>query len=419
MFHRKKEEDTEFSEEKRNQFIREQIRPQRKRQIILWIKRFVILLAAACIFGGVAGGLIVYIQNHFSKPREDKVKISTYSSSLPETSGLPEKAETQGNEMNLNKANRFTQRLAAVGSKLDASLVGVKSKSSARGWLIGEGSSQTVEYGLLVQESETAYDILTTQDVVQGQTSVIVQLMDDTTVEGTILGSDIQLNIAMICIQKSDIEEDLVSQMKVAKLGKGLEMTKGTNVIAVGCPNGVPGSVAIGRIINDMVDGSITDGEVQLYCTDIPFVENGNGVVLDTGGNVIGILTTGFIEETGTMGLSFIKLSEIMPVLELLQQKKNAPYLGIEGTSLDITRAKAHKLEVGAYVTEVYSGSPAYESGMRVADVIVKVDDNAVSGMTDIYQELLEKKTGDTVVYTVSRTTGNQQIRKKIKVKLG
>lgn len=105
--------------------------------------------------------------------------------------------------------------------------------------------------------------------------------------------------------------------------------------------------------------------------------------------------------------------------MELLQRKKNAPNLGIEGISLSISAAKAHDLDVGAYVTEVYAGSPAYEGGMRVADVITKVDDTAISSMIDLYQELLKKKSGDTVIYTVSRKSGKQKIRKELKIKLG
>ena len=54
-----------------------------------------------------------------------------------------------------------------------------------------------------------------------------------------------------------------------------------------------------------------------------------------------------------------------------------------------------------------------------MADVITKVDDTAISSMIDLYQELLKKKSGDTVIYTVSRKSGKQKIKKELKIKLG
>lgn len=425
MFHGKKEEDTAVLREKRNQFIREQVRPQKRRQIILWLKRLLLLVSSACIFGAVAGGMIVFVENHFSEP-EEEAEIGKLVSNLPEVPALSEEPEptatsvvVEGKEITLSRVDKISQRLAAVGSRLDASLVGVKAKSKAKDWLEGKVNSQAVEYGLLVQETTNFYYILTTCNVVQGQGVVTVQLMDDTTVEGTVLGSDIQLNMAIVRLKKSQIEQSLLAQMAVAQFGNGMGMLEGTNVIAVGCPNGVLRSVVTGQITNDSVRASVTDGEVQLYCTDIPYAEHSNGVVLNTRGRVIGILTTDFTEKTGEVGLSFVRLSGVVPVMELLQKKKNAPHLGIEGTSLSVTVAKAHQLDVGAYITEVHAGSPAYEGGMRVADVITKVDDTAISSMIDLYQELLKKKSGDTVIYTVSRKSGKQKIKKELKIKLG
>ena len=151
----------------------------------------------------------------------------------------------------------------------------------------------------------------------------------------------------------------------------------------------------------------------------MPYTEQANGVVIDIKGSVVGIITTNFTEKMGTTGLSFIKMSGVTAALELLQAGKSAPYLGIEGISLSVTAARAHQLEVGAYVTEVYAGSPAYEGGMRVADVITKVDDSVISGMADIYRELLKKRAGDTVTYMVTRKSGKRQLEKQLKIKLG
>lgn len=409
----KKKKDTAGHDEERYQFIKEQVRPQQRKYLIKWFKRLGFLLFAAVLFGIIAGSVIVYIQNYLLRPKE-VVKISTYTDVPEETPGEIGKTAIDNNT-SLAKLNKITQRLAAVGEKLDTSLVGIKQRSSAQNLLVGV-NSQTTAYGLLIQQTESYIYILTTNQVVEGQSTVVVQMSDNTVVEGTLLGSDTQLNLAIIRVQKSDMEAQLLSKMKVARLGSGRGLVNGTNVIAVGAPNGVLRSVVLGRITNTSINASITDGEIQLYCTDMPYTDKGNGVVLDTKGRVIGVLTTDFTEQTGLSGLSFIRISDVLNVIELLKRKQSAPYLGIEGKSLSSTVAEAHKLEKGAYVTEVYSGSPAYDGGMRVADVITRIDGDKVSTMSDIYRALLEHRPGDMVTYTISRKSGKEQFTKQLKI---
>ena len=49
-------------QEEKYQFIREQIRPQRKKKILVWLGRFIMIAAMACIFGMIAGTIILYMQ---------------------------------------------------------------------------------------------------------------------------------------------------------------------------------------------------------------------------------------------------------------------------------------------------------------------------------------------------------------------
>lgn len=402
--------------------MKEQVRPQQRKQAFQWLRRAGILVAAAVLFGVIAGSIIVLFQNRFVKPKENIVTIDTYTAEPvepekteePEKIQEPQKVET----LSLRQVNKITQRLAAVGTGMSPSIVGIMPESSAQSILSGEISNMPMAYGLIVQETDKKYYVLTTDTIVQERSYVQVQLADHTMIEGRVLGSDAQLNMAVVQIEKSDVKTNLLAQMTAAQLGNGMSLLNGSNVIAVGCPNGVLRSVVVGTITNDSVKGAITDGEVQLYCTTIPYTGAGNGVVLDVAGRVVGILSTGFTEKTGTTGLAFIKIANIMPVIELLKEKQNAPYLGMEGSTLSLTMARAHQLEMGAYVTEVYSDSPAYKGGMRVADVITKVDGKKVSSMADIYQSLLKHKPGDKLTYTVSRKAGKEQIEKKLKIEL-
>ena len=56
---------------------------------------------------------------------------------------------------------------------------------------------------------------------------------------------------------------------------------------------------------------------------------------------------------------------------------------------------------------------------MRVADVITEIDGETVSGMWDVYRNLMRHASDDKITYTISRKSGNKKVKKKIKVTLG
>lgn len=421
MWNKRKDEDRDLHSEKRYQFIREQVRPKRREQAVCFLKRLAAVVVFAGVFGGIAGGIIVTMQKHSVRAFPETAAVATPSPEPPQETSTPaEKKEKKSEEkaVSLSDYHRLTKRLAAVGTRMDSALVGIQTKENAKNWFNQNKSGRRMAYGLIFHSASSYYDVLTTSDIVQEQERVNVQLMDDTVIEGIILGSDEQLNLAVVRIKKKDIAPELRKQMTAAELVEGLGLTTGANVIAIGSPNGVLHSVVMGTVTNDSICASLVDGEVQLYSTDISYSSVGNGVVLDTVGHVVGVITTEFAEETGTTGLSFVKLSDVTTLISLLQKRMKTPYLGIEGKTLSVINAKAHHLEIGAYVTEVYSGTPAYKAGMRVADVITEIDGEAVSGMSDVYHNLMEHRTEDKVTYTVSRKSGNKKLTKKIKVTL-
>lgn len=426
MWNKRKGMNTDFHEEKRYQFIREQVRPQKKVQAYLLLKRLGILVITAFIFGGIVGGCIVFIQNHFRVDSEEVVQINTYTPAptpMPKETSTPvstgKEKRSGKKELTLSDMNQLTKKLSAVGTEMDSAIVGVMRKEDTANWLERHDSGRSVVYGMIFGESGKYYDILTTCEVIQRQPLVYIQLMDDTLVKGAVLGSDAQLNLAVVRIKKEDIGADILERMTVVKLGTGFGLSNGTNLVAVGCPDGILYSVFFGMITNNSIYASITDGEIQVYCTNIPYSEDGNGFVLDIEGRVIGVITTAFKEETGTTGMAFIKISHVTALLGILQKKGMIPYIGIEGRTLDESVAKAHNLEEGAYLTEVYSGAPAYEAGLRVADVITQINGQKITGMTDIYNDLLNRKSNDKVIYTVHRKSGNERVAKQIRIKLG
>lgn len=289
------------------------------------------IVCICSFFGVIAGGIIVLLQNRFVKPKEQIVNMAPHSASPEEATEVPVhySGEQEEQEISFSKANDFTKRLAAVGDKAKASLVGISKESSMQDWAEGQKSGQTMGYGVIIEETKTFYYILTDRNIVKGHSAVTVYLMDDTTIEGTVLGSDTHLDLAVLRISRMEIKTKVSGQMKPVKTGEKAGLSNGLNVIAVGCPNGVLNSVVTGRITNDSVCAGITDGEIQLYCTDIPYSQEGSGIVLNTAGKIVGVIATVFTEKTGTTGMAFIGVTDVVNVFELLKQKKAPHTLGL------------------------------------------------------------------------------------------
>ncbi|MDD7403308.1 MAG: PDZ domain-containing protein [Butyribacter sp.] len=422
MLNRKKQQENDFQQEKKYQFIREQIRPQRRKQarnLLCWI---LATIGLACLAGGITSVVITGMQKGSQEKSASQATLLPEQSAEPDATNAPESSEKDVSNkswMTLKKWNRLSEELSAVGTNAGGCVVGVSGKENAKDWFENKDNGKTVTYGMIIKENGTSFDILTSYDVLNGQSEVNVILENDVRTNAEILGSDAQLNLAVIRIAKAGINQDTLSKMTAAKMGNGLNLKKGTNVVAVGCPNGVLHSVVTGTITNDTVSASVTDGEVEMFITDMPYANAGNGVVLDLNEKVVGIITTEFKETTGTAGLSFINISSVREIIERLQKKETIPYLGCEGQTVSVAMANSHNVVAGAYITDVYSDSPAYKGGMRVADVITHIDGQEITAMSDIHQILLKHEKGDTIRCTISRKSGKNKVSKVLRVKLG
>ncbi|MCD7824516.1 MAG: S1C family serine protease [Clostridiaceae bacterium] len=424
MIQRKKQnEKKDAHRDERYQFMKEQVQPQKKKNLAAVLKKAGLIFLSACFFGVVAGSIILAMQKYADDKEQEEKKQETYrADEEPPSSPLPSggaDGKSVKKKMSVEGWNDLSERLAAVGTGQQGCVVQVQGVEDSK-WFSEDDSTETGSAaGILFAESDRYFDIMTTSDVTEDQSEVEVLVSEDIKVTGEILGVDARVNIAVIRIRKSKIDKEVLSGMKIAVFGSSSSLVNGSSVVAIGCPNGVMYSVMTGQVTNDDLRASITDGELNLYSTSMSYSDCNSGVVLDTDGKVVGVIAQGFEQTAGTTALSFIDIDNISGIMEILQQKEEMPYMGFTGRTISETAASAHGLKQGAYVTEVYSSAPAYESGMRVADVITEMDGETVTGMADVYQILLRHKTDDIIAYTVYRKSGKKLVKKELSIVLG
>jgi putative serine protease PepD len=125
-------------------------------------------------------------------------------------------------------------------------------------------------------------EILTNAHVVAGARNVQVKLSDGTTLPGQVLGVQQNDDLAII---KANIPHDKLS---VVKIGDSSKLRAGQQVIAIGNPFGLEGSVTQG-IVSGLRSGA-TDGSADAIQIDAAINPgNSGGPLLDTDGNLIGI----------------------------------------------------------------------------------------------------------------------------------
>jgi serine protease Do len=235
--------------------------------------------------------------------------------------------------------------------------------------------------------------LLTSAHALVGAERVRVVLDDGRRYEGTVLGTDLPTDVAVIAIDAKGLP--------VAVLGHSADLAVGVPVVALGGPSEVDGAppVATGVIsaLERRLDvaGTSLHGLVQ---TDAPVgLRWSGGPLVDASGAVIG-LTTGLAGEGAGFGFA----TPIDVVRRAAEQLLTAgrvahAWLGIEGADLSAAKAEAMGLPGGAVVQRVVTGSPAASGGLQPGDVITDIDGRSVSSSSGLVVAMRHQSPGQDV----------------------
>ena len=391
------------NEEERYRFVREQIMPQKKQKAVRFLYKLGTTVILALVFGVLGGLSFVAVTELFSSETSANGGTEGDTVTSMETDSLPgdtvSAMGTDGNSgesasYSLEQYKALSEEMAAVGSRCNPFIVSV-SQSGDSSWLSGEGQN-TPQCGVLFQET----------------------YHNGRSVSAEVLGTDTDLGIVVLKIQKEDVSEETQAVIKVADFAGSSSLSLGTPLIALGCPDGVMYSVKCGSVINDSMKAEIIDGEVSLYGSDLAYCSGGNAILVSIKGKVVGITTNAFNDVSGENGMAFLGTSDISPIIQGLAEGREKAYLGIRGCDVEEDCLENLGVSEGVYVTEVISRSPAYEGNMRVTDVIVQINDQKISNLKQLYECLLTLPSDEKISVTVKRQVGKSITEKELQVVL-
>ena len=305
--------------------------------------------------------------------------------------------------------------VVAIADVAGKSVVGVTVRSVSNTVFGGTSTSDSEGSGIIYTADGyivTNYHVI--EDAISNQSisKVYVTLPNsDEEIEASIIGADSVTDIAVIKIQKEGLSAATFDDSNNLKVGE--------LVVAIGNPLGreLAGSITVGYV--SALNRTLTSNgrTYKLLQTDAAINPgNSGGALVSSSGKVIGINTVK-IGATDVEGIEFAIPSNIAkPIVdELIKNGKIVrPYIGISGISLDDNMAKRYNLVKGVYVAKIESSSAAYNAGIKVGDVIVKIDDKEITTIEELNEIKNSKSVGDTVKITVYRDGKNTEINVKL-----
>ena len=247
---------------------------------------------------------------------------------------------------------------------------------------------------------DTRGNVLTNAHVVNGSTTVSVQIFGQSTVyQAKVLGTDAGDDIALIQIQNP-------GQLTPVPLGSSSGLQVGDPVVAIGNALGLsPGGPSVTSGIISALNRSLNTGSERLsglIQTDAPINPgNSGGPLVDGGGKVVG-MNTAISNDGQNIGFA-IPVDRVVPLIATLKNG-NVPARGQGFLGVNLANATSG----GAQISSVQNGSPAAAAGLQVGDVIIAIDGQPVSSSTDAADLITADAPGTKVTVTYLRSGATQ-----------
>ena len=257
--------------------------------------------------------------------------------------------------------------------------------------------------------------IVTNNHVISGAQQIQVTLSNGQMYTAQVAGTDTTTDLAVIKLDNPP------SDLKAVEFADSDKLAVGEDVMAIGNPLGYDDTATTGIVsalnrpvtVTDDSGSDIVTNAVQIDAAINP--GNSGGPTFNAAGQVIGInssiaSTATSSDSAGSIGIGFAIPSNLVKRVanEIIKDGKvKHVALGVTITTGTVeadgvTRAGA-KVTAGTSGSAVVSGSPADKAGLKVGDVIVAYDGNAVSSTYSLLGYVRASALNDKVTLTIVR----------------
>ncbi|MCF6365806.1 MAG: Do family serine endopeptidase [Bacteroidales bacterium] len=264
--------------------------------------------------------------------------------------------------------------------------------------------------------------IVTNNHVIENANNIEIVLNDNRTFSAKLIGRDPATDIALVKIEAENLPTIPYGNSDALKVGEW--------VLAVGNPFNLTSTVTAG-IVSAKERNINLLRQKQQYAIE-SFIQtdaavnpgNSGGALVNTNGELVGI-NTAIASQTGSYtGYSFaVPVTIVKKVVSDLMEYGTVQraLLGINIKDVDSKIAEELDLEKpeGIYVVNVNTGSAAEDAGIKIKDVIIKINETKVEKVSELQEQISRFSPGDKIDVWVLRNNKLKKFLVELKNSLG
>jgi len=237
--------------------------------------------------------------------------------------------------------------------------------------------------------------IITNHHVIKGAEEITVVLSDRREFEAKIIVSDKRTDLAILKIEK------LKDRLPFLSLRDSDDLEVGDLVLAIGNPFGVGQTVTSG-IVSALARTQIGINDLNFFIQTDAAINPGNsgGALVSLDGKLVGINSAIYSKGGGSVGIGFaIPTNMVRTVLTSLVHGGRVirPWIGAKAQSVtsDIATSISMTRPLGVLVNRIYPNGPFDRSGIKVGDVIFRIDKHDVNDVESLRFRIVTHPIGE------------------------
>ena len=271
---------------------------------------------------------------------------------------------------------------------------------------------QSAGSGVIVDAGDGT--VITNYHVIKNADEVHVGLVDGRSFDAEIVGTDPELDIAIL-----KIDADKLTALPIADSSK---IRVGDFVVAIGNPFGLGQTVTTGVVSALGRSGLGMDGYENFIQTDASINPgNSGGALVNLRGELVGINTAIISPAGGNVGIGFaiptnMASASMNQIVRYGEVKRGQLGIGIQDITAELREAFDLKNgQKGVLVTSIAEGSPAEDAGLQTGDIVLSVNGQNTVSTSQLRSRIAMYPIGEEVSLQVLR----DDKRIKISVEIG
>lgn len=265
----------------------------------------------------------------------------------------------------------------------------------------GGPTAQSLGSGVLVDPSGL---VVTNYHVIEGMTNVRVALADKREFDAEIALRDQRTDLAVLRLKGG-------GNFPVMALGDSDALEVGDIVLAIGNPFGVGQTVTQG-IVSALARTQVGISDYGFFIQTDAAINPGNsgGALVDMKAQLAGINSAIFSQTGSSIGIGFaIPVNMVKIVVAAAKEggrQVRRPWLGasLQIVSKEIAESLGLDRPAGALVTDLTTGGPAAEAGLKRGDLIVSIDGQSVDDPESLGYRMATKPLGGVASLAILRS---------------